>query len=227
VSLTDPERPQARQDPAPDDRDQVTQPVTTTTTGPMPTPPAATTAGTTPGPVLGAGRTKSPVRGASLATVGVLGGLILLAAGVIGVHDAVVASGAVQGQQWIAEWARSLGRLQPGGWLAMAAVVLLVIGLWLAYVALRPRPRAGVAVTASAGVFLRPKDVARLAADAADQVDGVLSASATGSSRTVVVRVRGTSAAVEAEVTDAVRQRLQSLSRPPRVKVVASTKVSS
>jgi len=96
----------------------------------------------------------------------------------------------------------------------------VLLGLWLLVAALRPRPRTATTVTSETGVFLRPKDVSRLAQTAAEQVDGVLAADVSATRRAVRVRVRGTAAAdVSENVRAAVSRRLSALDSPPTVNV--------
>jgi hypothetical protein len=105
-------------------------------------------------------------------------------------------------------------------WMVPAGVALALVGLWLLVTALRPRSRKTVPATASTGVFLHTRDIARLASDAAGEVDGVLSAASTASRRAVTVTVRSTTTAGIADgVTDAVAHRLSALQTPLRVKV--------
>jgi len=99
---------------------------------------------------------------------------------------------------------------------------------------LRPRPRTAVALTAATGVFIKPRDVARLAVAVADEVDGVRDAKASANRRTVSVRIAdtvdpgdtaGTGDMADTSVRDAVEsavtQRLSALDRPMRVSVTA------
>ncbi|MGL5930994.1 MAG: DUF6286 domain-containing protein, partial [Dermatophilaceae bacterium] len=70
------------------------------------------------------------------------------------------------------------------------------------------------------GVFLRPKDVARLARATAGDVDGVVDVSASATRRAVTLRVGTTGDdGVAARVEDAVSGRLAALAKAPRVRV--------
>jgi hypothetical protein len=99
-----------------------------------------------------------------------------------------------------------------------------VLGLWLVLTALRPRRRTAIALDARTGVFLRPRDVAELARNAARDVDGVTSAKVTAGRRKVAVVARATARdGVEQKITQAVTIRLQALTKAPRVRVTVKT----
>jgi hypothetical protein len=91
--------------------------------------------------------------------------------------------------------------------------------VWLIITALRPRSRKTLAVTSATGVFLRTRDIARLASAAADDVDGVLSAHSVASRRTVTVTVESDTAGIADRVQETVAQRLATLDDPLKVKV--------
>ena len=155
--------------------------------------------------------------------IGVVGpvlAVLLAALGVLLIRDALIAFDVLPGAAllpatldrlngWTAEW-----------WMVPAGVAAALLGLWLVVTALRPRSRKTVPVTSATGVFLRTRDIARLASDAAEEVDGVVSATSTASRRAVTVVVRSTATAGIVEgVTDAVTRRLSTLETPPHVKV--------
>lgn len=163
---------------------------------------------------------KSPVGPGATAVVGLTLSILVVGVGVIGVHDALLRSGLAAGTEWIEKILAPLDGLAPAAWMVPAGLVLLVVGLWALQTALRPRPRTAIALAARTGVLLRPRDVAKLARSAAEDVDGVLSAKVTASRRTIGVTVRATSAAgLDRRVTDAVTTRLSALAIQPRVRV--------
>ena len=140
--------------------------------------------------------------------IGVVGpvlAVLLAALGVLLIRDALIAFDVLPGTAllpasldrlngWTAEW-----------WMVPAGVAAALLGLWLVETALRPRSRKTVPVTSATGLFLRTRDIARLASDAAEEVDGVVSATSTASRRAVTVAVRSTATAgIVDGVTDAV-----------------------
>lgn len=183
-----------------------------TTTGTPPTPQTSSQ-----GPLPSA---KVPVGTSRAAVLAMVLAVAVTALGVLAVRDALVAAGALTGTLWLTGPLDALNGLTAGPLVAVAGVLLLLLGLWLVLTALRRRPRTTVALRADTGVFLRPRDLSRLAETAAEDVDGVLDASVASTTRTVSVRVRTTGAPrAQQAVQDAVTDRLRHLERPPTVRV--------
>ncbi|WP_277210042.1 DUF6286 domain-containing protein [Isoptericola croceus] len=154
----------------------------------------------------------------------VLAGLVV-GMGVVAGQEAVAASGAVGGlvpeDGWVTGAANGLEGAALGPSALLAGAVAVVLGVLLLWAAWHSGPRYTRLQPAPA-VVLRPKDVARLASAAAEDVDGVLGASSTASARRVTVRVESTGAEhVRGEVEQAVGRRLQLLASPPSVRVRA------
>lgn len=169
---------------------------------------------------LGSGRTPKAVPAA--APWAVLVALVVLALGVIGVRDALVAAGALHGTLWTTQTAEAIDGLTKRVWMVPAGVVLALLGLWWVLTALKPRKRTETTVAGSPGAWLRPGDLARLARAAADDVGGVVSVSTTATRRTVTVTATTTtddSAELRAAISDAVGDKLAALQKAPRVKV--------
>lgn len=174
----------------------------------------------TPTPLLAA---KIPVGPGVVSVVGLILALLVIAIGVVAVHDALVAAGAANGTPWIDAATAALNGLTPAFWLVPVGVTLAFIGLWLLLTAVRPRPRKGIALQAKTGVFLRPRDVATLARSAAQEVDGVTSAKVTVSRRKIAVAARTTNGGTEQDITQAVLTRLRALAMAPTVRVTVKT----
>ncbi|HET7474493.1 MAG TPA: DUF6286 domain-containing protein [Dermatophilaceae bacterium] len=163
---------------------------------------------------------KTPVGSGRLGTVGLVLALVVTALGVVAVRDALAYAELIGGRPWVGALVRAVDRQRPSGWLVPVGVVLALVGLWLLVTALRPRPRTAVALAAQTGVFVRPKDVARVATDAAEQVDGVLSANVRATRRTVTVAVRTTgNPNTQREVQERVSRRLAGLDTTPTITV--------
>jgi len=163
---------------------------------------------------------KAPVGSGAISVVGLVLALLLTAAGLVAIRDALVRSGLLAGQLWTEQTLRALDGLSAAGWMVPVGAALILLGLWLLLTVLRPRRRTAISVTSSTGVFLRLRDVAWLAERAAEQVDGVLVARARATRRAVTVRVRSTgSSAVTEGVRSAVSGRLSALDQIPTVKV--------
>ena len=168
---------------------------------------------------------KTPLAPGIITVVGLLLAAVVAAAGVIAVRDSLVQAKLAAGTVWTSAVVGRLDKLGPGAWLVPLAVVLVGLGLWLLVVAVRPRPRTGVALDAVTGVFVRPRDVTRLARSAAQEVDGVTSAQAKATARRIVVTVRATSSGVDVapRVTEAVTGQLTALAVPPTIRVAVKS----
>ena len=165
---------------------------------------------------------KTPVGPGLISALGLVWALLLTGLGVLGVQAALVYAGLLTGTSWLTWLIQRLDGLAPAAWMLAAGVVLVLLGLWLLVAALRPRPRTAVAVKASTGVFLKPRDLARLAVAAADDVDGVQDAKASATRGKVTLRITGTGdPQLSGRVTSAVEQHLTGLANPIKVTVRA------
>jgi Family of unknown function (DUF6286) len=162
-----------------------------------------------------------PRRPLAVGVAGLLLALALVALGALAVYDAVVLLGWVQGEPVLTPALSREGSVTPGNVTTAVGVVAALLGLVLLWIALRPGRRRGAELEAGTGVWLSWRDVERIATSVAEQQDGVLSASASTSPRTVRVSTRITSGEVEPTVREAVTEALAGLRRPPRVVVNA------
>lgn len=163
---------------------------------------------------------KTPVGPGAITYVGVLLALIVLILGAACLQTAAAATGLTTSGPWLSRAVGGVQGLRPLSWAVPVAAVLLLLGLWLVIIGLRPRPQSAVAVTARTGVFLRPRDLAQLAHEAADEIDGVTAVHATASRRKVSLTVQSTGGAPVAEaVKQAVTLRLAPLTKRVRVNV--------
>lgn len=185
-----------------------------------PSPTTLTTSSPQPvqtGPAMRAARQQTG--SGRIGAVGPVLAILLTAVGVVLLQDALSTVDNVPGRSWLAALIEGLNGFTAEWWLLPAGVAAALIGVWLIVTALRPRSRKTLAVTSATGVFLRTRDIARLASAAADDVDGVLSASSVANRRTVTVTVESETAGIAEQVQEAVGQRLAALATPPAVKV--------
>jgi len=169
-----------------------------------------------------AGRT--PTATPAAAPWAVLLALVVLALGVVGIRDALIAAGAFGGSSWTKNTANAIDGLTARTWMIPAGIGLAVLGLWWLLAALKPRKRTEISLSGTPGAWMRPGDLARLVQPTVENVEGVVSASTSATRRTVTVKATTTardSAEVRTAVTDAVGDRLSVLRRAPRVKVKA------
>lgn len=163
---------------------------------------------------------KTPVGPGVITTVGLVLALCVVGLGVVGVQAALVAAGLLSGTSWLGSTLDRAQSVSPAAWMLPVGVLLALVGLWLVFASLKPRPRNAVALQAETGVFMRPRALARLAEAAAAEVDGVQSARASATRSKVKVRAE---TAGGSDVADAVQaaviRRLQPLEKTPRVAV--------
>jgi len=166
---------------------------------------------------------KDPRGFARVAVVGVVCSVGLLALAVVAGHDALASAGALSDPPWVEEALTSIDGTTPEYWWVPVAALVAVIGLLLVFIAVQPRPHLGLPVRAGTGVFLLDRGLGRLAAAAAQDVEGVDSSHASGSRRAVRVDVRGLTPdrdrELERRVTAVLGERLQPLESTPRIRV--------
>lgn len=163
----------------------------------------------------------APVAVAGASIIGVVLSLLLIAIGAVGVRDAAVTLGWMQGDPWISGAFGAFGEIGPAGWMIPAGIVIAVAGMSLVVVAFSPRRSIAVDVSADTAVYIRPRDAASVATAAAADVPGVLDArsSLTRRKATVTCRVTGDTAELHKQIEAAVTHALEPLQRTPRVAV--------
>ncbi len=167
-------------------------------------------------------RAKSPVGPGIQPFLGVLWAVALVALGVVAIRDALVRAGLLGGKEWAEEAAKACDNLTPQVWIVPAGAVAVIVGVVLIVTALRPRPKRGIRLAATTGIYLTRSSVQRLAKTAAAAVDGVDTTAIAGGRRKL--EVDATTLAAQPEVTrerieHAIRDRLSALETPPTVKV--------
>ena len=174
---------------------------------------------------------QAPVAPATARRIAGVLALILLIVGVVALREAGVVLGWVKGTPWIGTAVVAANGLRSQWWMVPAGVGVLIIGGWLVFMALRPRRKTVVAVDANGSVWMRPRDVARLASYAASSVAGVEVLHAEASRRKVVLYVglTGTEsdAAAKGAITAAVGSATEILLPPPRIAVRIGTSGST
>jgi hypothetical protein len=140
--------------------------------------------------------------------LGPLAALVLIGVGVVLGQEALFRWGVVD-TSWLGSLLTGLDGMRAGSWTVPAGVVLVLLGLVLLFLALKPRRRTHVRVDGDADLWMSPTALAALARDAAEGVPGVARVSVSGSPSAVRVRAGaehpdGVAAAVE----EAVRSRL-------------------
>lgn len=92
-------------------------------------------------------------------------------------------------ESWVDPVVMTVGDATFQPWMLPAAVVAVLVALVLVWISVRPRTRTHRRVASSAGVWMRPVDIARMLTATARTVPGVSSAHSqvTGASATVTV----------------------------------------
>ena len=154
-----------------------------------------------------------PTGPAAAAVVGIVVALVLFAAGVVAVRDAVISFGWVGGSPLLPRFGRWLAGLSADGLVLGLSAACLVVGIIFLVLGLKRRSRPGLSLDSAMPIHLEPRDVARVAAAAADQVDGVQDASAhaTKSKVSVTVKVTGETQEISDAVTEEVTRALSAV----------------
>ena len=110
----------------------------TTNSAMSPEPPPQASRGPAPLPAA-----KAPVGPGTISLLGLLWSMLLLGVGVVGVQAALVAAGLLHGTSWLTWIIQQFDGLTASAWMVPAGLVLVLLGLWLVTMALRPgrRPR--------------------------------------------------------------------------------------
>ncbi|MBT9273680.1 hypothetical protein KMZ32_06290 [Phycicoccus sp. MAQZ13P-2] len=163
---------------------------------------------------------KNPVGPGAITFIGGLLAIGVIVVGALGLQVAASAVGSTTSTPWLNQLITGGDGLRPLGWMLPVGLLLVLVGLWLLLTALRPRPKTAVSLDARTGVFIRPRDVARLAEHAADDVDGVASVRARATRTKVTLSVDSTGGDEVADaVKSAVTEQLSTLKKAPRVSV--------
>ena len=173
------------------------------------------------------GSTPTSTAGASILAVPLA--VIVIMLGAIGIRDAVVAAGWVGGTPWSPGAASWLAALRAGSWMRPVGVVLVLAGLVLVLVAVKPRRKPTAELTAASAVFIDLTDTARIASAAAESIAGVISARSTARRGAVVVRCAVTTSPTTDQrrlLETAVSRELSALRVTPKVVVRTKTVTS-
>jgi putative Mn2+ efflux pump MntP len=140
--------------------------------------------------------------------------LLLIGLAVVAVRDLVVAQGWSTGTPWLLSLARSLDGLTASIGVVVAGVVLVLVGLLVLWLGLKPARRTHLEGRTDADLWLTPAALAALARAAADRSAGVISAEAGSVGRrkiTIDVLTRGEAATVTREVEAALDDTVRGL----------------
>lgn len=166
-------------------------------------------------------RAKKPVAAPAAAIVGLLAAVAVTALGAAAIRDTLVATGVISGAPWL-EWLLAKTEvLKPADWMTYAGGASVLLGLWILVASLKPRRATHLAVgDTSSGVWIRRRDVARLATYTARSVDSVTSAGTktSGHRMRITATTFGDANQVHDDLTTAITQRLHTITPNPRIR---------
>jgi hypothetical protein len=163
---------------------------------------------------------KRPAAAPAAVPVGIVSALGVMAVGAVGVRETLVSTGVVSGSSWLERLFGTAEVLRPGAWMIPVGIGALLLGLWILFATLKPRKATHLAVgERGAGVWIRRRDAARLAAESARAIDSVTGAKAAAKRRKLRVSVTtfGDADRVHEELAATMHQRLQAITPTPRV----------
>lgn len=169
---------------------------------------------------------RAPLATAGASYLAVLIALLVIAVGVVGLRDGVIAAGWIGGTPWTPVAVDWLAALRPGGWMLPVGAVLAIAGLACVVTSIKPRRKPTAEVAAATAVFINLSDTARVATAAAESVAGVVAARSTARRGAVVVRCEVTgplSADQRHAVEAAVGGELDALRAAPKIVVRTRT----
>lgn len=176
----------------------------------------------TTGPTLVPAPAEAPRTPAPAAYLGALLSVTLVAVGVIGIRDGIVATGWMGGSMWTANVVNWIDGLAFAPWMIPAGVASIVVGIVVLLVAVAPRRTTAVELSGKTSVVIAHRDIAAIAQSAARTVPGVINAHAVSKRRTVTVRADTTgqdASTVKTAVSQAVGSALSALSTAPKIVV--------
>ncbi|MGU3438128.1 DUF6286 domain-containing protein [Actinomycetes bacterium M1A6_2h] len=158
------------------------------------------------------------------AYTGVFVAAVMMAGGLVGIHDGIVGTGWISGPSWTRTAVEAVDGLATADWMVAAGIALAVFGLWWIVLSIIPRRRNSVRIDARTLQLIEPKYVARIASETALSVTGVLRANAAATLKEVAVSVDTTGdAATHGAVTDAVRAALAPMSTQLKIIIHSRT----
>ena len=149
-------------------------------------------------------------------------GLLLIAAGIVGVRETWLVGSGSDAQSWVQPVLNLIATEQLQTWMIWAGVASIIVGLIFLFATLKTRRTTHLQLASdTASMWMRPVDIARLSSATARRVPGVASAQTSADKKTAKVTVNGDTddAELQARVETAVKQCLAHLKNPPQVTV--------
>ncbi|WAC56158.1 DUF6286 domain-containing protein [Gordonia sp. SL306] len=161
----------------------------------------------------------APAANPAATIVGCVIGLVLLGVAAVAVRDLLVQIGWLSGSAWTRDAADRVADLGWSDWMWPVAVTLIVIGVAMIWLAVKPRRRTHLSLKGYEVMWTRRGDLARRCSNAASGLTGVDHATTVVGRRTVKVRVTVTDAADLGDIDRVVGDVLADIDAPLRAKV--------
>ncbi|MGX7693819.1 DUF6286 domain-containing protein [Gordonia polyisoprenivorans] len=166
---------------------------------------------------LAGGKVFAPAAYPGAAIVGSLIGLLFLGLACVGIRDLIVYAGWIDGTRWTTNTADWITRSTWQDWMWPVAVICVIVGLWLVWLAVKPRRRTHVPLGDFEVMWTRRGDMARRASAALLTVPGVEHATTVVTRRRAKVTVTASGGVDEQTMRDRVAEALAPVKHPPRV----------
>jgi hypothetical protein len=95
-----------------------------------------------------------PVAPAAASYLGALCGIALVALGVVGIRDGIVAAGWIDGRLWTRMAVDWIDGQTFRGWMVPVGIIAALLGLLCVVLALKPRRKRAVALSARSSIYL-------------------------------------------------------------------------
>ncbi|MGC5247000.1 DUF6286 domain-containing protein [Gordonia sp. DT219] len=168
---------------------------------------------------LAEGKIFAPAAYPGAAIVGAVLGLLLIGLACIGIRDLIVRVGWLDGSSWTQNSAAWIAERTWQTWMWPVAVILVLLGLWLLWLAVKPRRRTHVQLGDYQVMWTRRGDVARRASAALLTVTGVDHATTVVGRRRAKVTVTVSGEVDKTLLHDRATEAISPLKHPPRVKI--------
>ncbi|MFW0792056.1 hypothetical protein [Gordonia sp. CPCC 205333] len=162
---------------------------------------------------------RAPAANPAAILVGALTGLGFLALAGVAVHDLIIRAGWVAGTEWLGAATGWVDRLTWQSWMWPAAIGLIIVGLGLLWLSIRPRRKEYSAISGGRGLWTRRSDIARRCSSVAAQKSGSASASTVVGRRKVTVTLGARGPVDTVAVQEAVAAELAEIGARQRVSI--------
>ena len=105
---------------------------------------------------------------------GLLGALLLAAFAVLAGQHAAAERGWISRESWLREALTALDDPKPSTWILVGGIAAALLGVWFLIAAFKPGRRSHLPVEGRCDLWVSPRAVEALAADAAERSPGVL-----------------------------------------------------